>query len=70
MQKEDILRSWRLGLNKFQVANEYMREHNRRAKSNKEIKKITKYEALTIVEPIIFDYEVGGMREAKDVNKQ
>lgn len=53
-----------MGLNKFQVADEYRREHNRRAKSNKEMKKITKYEALAYVEPIIFDYEVKGMKGA------
>lgn len=64
MTDEDIIRSWKTGLNKFQVANEYMREHNRRAKSNKEMKRITKYEALAYVEPIIFDYEVKGMRGA------
>ena len=62
MTSEDIIRSWKTGLSKFQVADEYMREHNRRAKSNKEMKRITKYEALAHVEPIIFDYEVKGMR--------
>ena len=64
MSDEDILKNWRMGLNKFQVANEYRREHNRKAKNNKEMKRITKYEALAYVEPIIFDYEVKGMKGA------
>lgn len=62
MSDEDILKKWRMGLNKFQVADKYRQEHNKKAKNNKEMKRITKYEALAYVEPIIFDYEVKGMK--------
>lgn len=56
MTKEEIIRDWKIGHTKFQVANNYMEEYNKSAKRRGE-NKINKNEALAFVEPIIFEYE-------------
>lgn len=68
-EKEEILRLWNMGLNRMQVINEYMREHNRKAKSSRDIDRITKREAMEIVEPILFEYETQRMKEEKNADK-
>lgn len=54
--KEDIVREWRRGLKKETIAKQYMESENKRRKRTGE-KKITKYDALTHVEPMIFEYQ-------------
>ena len=56
MTNETIVKKWRSGLSKFAVAKDYMQEYNKEAKKKRE-SKITKDQALTYVEPIIFEYE-------------
>lgn len=58
MSDEDIIKWWNLGLCKNAVVNQYMKAHNRKAKNNKEIKRITKEQAMRYVEPILFEYEM------------
>ena len=65
MTKEGIIETWKRGLSKEAVAKEYMKVENERRKRVNE-KKINKAEALAYVEPIIFKYQVGLMRGAKD----
>ncbi len=60
--KESILNWWRMGLSKMAVVNQYMKAHNRKAKDDKELKKINKEQALKHVEPILFEYEMARMK--------
>lgn len=59
MSEEDILKIWKTGLNKNQVAKIYMREYNQRIKivrldmKHRKERFMTYYEALARVERII-----------------
>lgn len=65
MREEEILKLWKSGLNKNQVAKIYMRQYNQRIKiirydrRHRHEKFITYYEALSKVERIILK-ELGG----------
>lgn len=41
----------------MQVAKTFMKEHNKKARTNKELKRIDITESLKKVEPILFEYE-------------
>lgn len=56
MTKETIIKKWRIGKTTVQVAEDYMKEYNKKAEKKKE-SKISKDQALAYVEPIIFEYE-------------
>lgn len=56
MTNETIIKKWRMGLTAIQVAKDYMDEYNKEAKKKKETK-ITKQQALGVVEPVIFEFE-------------
>ena len=58
MEDEYLIRIWNMGLTKMGVAKEYMRDNNKKAKTNKEIKRITKQQALEHVEPILYKYRM------------
>lgn len=60
--KETILNLWKMGLNKMAVVNQFMKAHNKKAKNDKEVEKITKEQALRYVEPILFEYETSRMK--------
>ena len=62
MSNEDILRLWNMGLSKMQVVKEYMRQNNKRAKDKKDVDKVTMGQAMRHVEPILFKYEIGRMK--------
>ena len=66
MSNEEVIRLWNLGLTKMEVVRLYMDDHNRKAKNLKDMKRITKIQALAHVEPILFDYEVARMRGYKE----
>ena len=61
MNEEEILKLWKSGLNKNQVAKIYMREYNQRIKvirldiKHRHEKFMTYYEALARVERIILE---------------
>ena len=61
MTKELIIKKWRSGKTTVQVAKDQMDEYNSQAKRRKEAK-ITKEQALTYVEPIIFEFETKDWR--------
>lgn len=62
MKKDEIIKLWKKGLNKYQVAEYYRREYNQRVKiirydrKHRYEKFMTKYEALRDVEKIILEY--------------
>ena len=62
MRDEQIIRMWKSGLNKYQVAKQYMRERNQRIKlirldmRHRHERFMTKYEALRHVEKVILKY--------------
>lgn len=58
MTSEEIIKKWRIGFNKFQIADEYMKENNDEAEKRKDIEKISKIQALAYIEPIIFKYTI------------
>lgn len=58
MQDEDLIKLWNKGLTKMGVVKEYMKDHNKKAKTNKEIKRINTQQALKHVEPILFKYRM------------
>lgn len=58
MQDEDLIKLWNKGLTKMGVAKEYMKDHNKKAKESKEIKRITMQQAFEYVEPILFRYRI------------
>ncbi len=62
MQDEDLIKKQNGGLTRLGVAKEYMKDHNKKAKGNKEMKRITIQQALEYVEPILFEYR---MRQLK-----
>lgn len=62
MSDEEIIKLWNLGLSKMAVVNQYMRNHNRTARDKKDVKRITKEQAMRYVEPILFKYEMQRMK--------
>ncbi len=62
MRDDEIIRMWKQGLNKYQVAKQYMREYNQRIKiirydmKHRHEKFMTKYEALSYVEDVILEF--------------
>lgn len=56
MTNETIIRKWKMGKTTVQVAEDYMQEYNKEAKKRRE-PKITRDQALSYIEPIIFEYE-------------
>lgn len=58
MEDEYLIKIWNMGLTKMGVAKEYMRNNNKKVKTNKEIKRITKQQALEHVEPILYKYRM------------
>lgn len=62
MSDEEIIKLWNMGLSKMAVINYYMRDYNRKARSKKDMKRITREQAMKCVEPILFRYEMKRMR--------
>lgn len=62
MSDENLIKLWNMGLTKLGVAKEYMKDHNKKAKGNKETKRITVQQALEHVEPILFEYRMRQLR--------
>lgn len=62
MKDDEIISKWQSGLNKYQVAKQYMREYNQRIKivrydmKHRHERFMTKYEALKYVEDVILEY--------------
>lgn len=62
MKDSEIISKWQSGLNKYQVAKQYMREYNQRIKiirydmRHRHEKFMTMYEALEYVENVILKY--------------
>lgn len=62
MRDEQIIKLWKSGLNKYQVAKHYMREYNQRIKlirldmRHRHERFMTKHEALRHVEKVILKY--------------
>lgn len=62
MKDSEIIKLWKSGLNKYQVAKQYMREYNQRIKivrydmRHRHERFMTKYEALAHVENVILKY--------------
>ena len=60
--EDEIIKLWKSGLNKYQVANSYRRSYNHRIKiirldpRHRYEKYMTKYEALETVERVILKY--------------
>lgn len=61
MRDSEIIKMWRQGLSKYQVAKQYMREYNQKIKIIRYDRRhryerfMTKYEALAYVEKIILE---------------
>ena len=62
MPDEDLIKLWNIGLTKIGVAKEYMKYHNKKAKGNKEMKRITIQQAFEHVEPILFKYRMSQLK--------
>lgn len=66
MKDEEIMKLWKSGLNKYQVAKCYMRERNQRIKvirydmRHRHERFMTKHEALEHVEKVILEEVKGG----------
>ena len=62
MREDEIIKLWKSGLSKYQVAKQYMREYNQRMKivrydmRHRHESFMTKYEALECVEKVILEY--------------
>ena len=62
MREDEIITLWKSGLNKYQVAKQYMREYNQRIKiirydmKHRHERFMTKKEALAHVEDVILKY--------------
>ena len=62
MRDDEIITLWKSGLNKYQVAKQYMREYNQRIKivrydmRHRHERFMTKREALAHVEDVILEY--------------
>lgn len=57
-----ILKLWKMGLSKMAVTKQFMKEHNKKIKQDKDLKRIDITESLKIVEPILFEYETERMK--------
>lgn len=65
MDKEDIIKSWKMGLSKFQVAEEYKKKYNKIQKQKKvedRDKEINSRQALAYVEPILYKYQMNALK--------
>lgn len=65
MDKEDIIKSWKMGLSKYQVAEEYKEKYNKaqkKRKTSEREKEISSRQALAYVEPILYKYQMGILR--------
>lgn len=51
-----------MGLSKMAVTKQFMKEHNKKIKQDKDLKRIDITESLKIVEPILFEYETERMK--------
>lgn len=61
MTEEEIIKSWRNGLTKLQVAEEYKKTYNKKQKQKKvsdREKAINSMQALAYIEPIIYKYQM------------
>lgn len=61
MTEEEIIKSWRNGLTKLQVAEEYKKTYNKKQKQKKASdreKAINGMQALAYIEPIIYKYQM------------
>ena len=61
MTEEEILKSWKMGLTKFQIAEEHTKAFNKKQKQKKVTereKTINSVQALAYVEPIIYKYQM------------
>jgi len=67
MPDEEIINLWNMGLSRMSVVTMYMKEHNRKARSKKDMKRITKQQAMQHVEPILYEYEMTRIRGYKEV---
>lgn len=63
MKEEDIIKLWRSGLSKIQIAKEYKRQYNQQIKIIRSEPRnrhsgnfITSYEALHYIERVIYKY--------------
>lgn len=56
MTDAEIITNWKRGLTIEQLSKEYMKEHNKKTKKG-DREKIKIMEAMSYVEPIIFEYE-------------
>lgn len=65
MSDEDVIRGWRTGRTVEGLTKSYMEVENKKRKRTGD-KKITKIEALTHVESIIFKFQTNLMRGAED----
>lgn len=65
MSENEIIKSWNMGLNKFQIADEYRNLQNKEASRRGDIERISKQQALAHVEPIIFNYMVKQLKGEK-----
>lgn len=65
MRDDEIIKLWKSGLNKYQVAKQYMREYNQGIKivrygmRHRHERFMTKIEALEYVERVILEYVKG-----------
>jgi len=61
MTEEDILKSWKMGLTKYQIAEEHKKIYNKKQKQKKTSdreKAINSVQALAYVEPTIYKYQM------------
>lgn len=74
MKDNEIIKLWQSGLNKYQVAKQYMREYNQRIKiirldmRHRHERFMTKYEALSYVENVILEYVRRNTNEQRGID--
>ena len=74
MKDNEIIKLWQSGLNKYQVAKQYMREYNQKIKiirydrRNRHVKLMTKHEALEHVENAILEYVRRNTNEQRGID--
>lgn len=64
MSDEDLIKMWNTGLTKMGVAKEYMKDHNKKAKTQTNVKRININQALAYAEPILFEYRMKQLKGA------
>lgn len=65
MTEEEIIKSWRNGLTKLQVAEEYKKTYNKKQKQRKASEReklINSGQALAYIEPILYRYQMKVLR--------